>query len=176
MNQPPLLRCLHAYNTSSLVPRPYFFLLLSLFGQNEAAKKEMGVQLTLPLFLSLFLQLLPYFILIQYFVSLNDSEKKEEAYTECMQLIVKWAWQQHFHPPVSYWKLIAMSAHSIELTIACFLQGTVKKIPRLIIEVKTVVSSSLALESGSHLAQMLVFVVQVSLGYSFVFVHVICDC
>ncbi len=37
---------------SSLVPRPYFFLLLSLFiegskknKQNEAAKKEMGVQL-----------------------------------------------------------------------------------------------------------------------------------
>ncbi len=35
----------------SLVPRPYFFLLLSLFinieanRQNEAAKKEMGVQL-----------------------------------------------------------------------------------------------------------------------------------
>ena len=34
--------------TPSLVPRPYFFLLLSLFIQerhSEAAKKEMGVQL-----------------------------------------------------------------------------------------------------------------------------------
>ncbi len=71
-------------------------------------------------------------------------------------MIVKWAWQQHFHPPVSYWKLIAMSAHSIELTIACFLQGTVKKIPRLIIEVKTGLSATIALESGSNLAQMLV--------------------
>ncbi len=47
-------------------------------------------------------------------------------------LIVKWAWQQHFRPPVSHWKLIAMSAHSIELSkkvyCKCF---TVSKVSQL---------------------------------------------